>query len=181
MKKFLLTALLAIVVMASASAQWWVPSGSAKGLYDQEKITDQLTKLIPVPLIHTGQERMMVAWRATRFDMDNKIGYVYIFCSGVGCIGYYTVYGKVASLNSFLVPEVGYVSMDSGYSEPLADIDGTYGHNIEGVFMRLTTGAYVELPTNGPIGYLYSDQPISMFANLTNFTLNSGGPATPKK
>jgi len=180
MKKFFMAILLAITVIASASAQWWMPTGSARGLYDQDKITDQLCKLIPVPILKTGQERMMVAWRATRFDMDNKLGYVYVFCSGVGCIGYYTVYGKVASLNSYLVPEFGYDSSGS-YTEPLADIDGTWGHNIEGVFMRLTTGAYVEFPTTGPLGYMYSDQPIAIFANLTNFTTNSGGPATPKK
>ena len=128
---------------------------------------DNLTRIInavPVPQLKTAQERQMVVDRALRFDVEHKLGYVYIFISGTSTpLGYYTIIGKVASLNSFLVPQQRVVNYGSNIGLAVlddADLDGTYGNNIEGVFFFTDNKVYVEMPTNGPMGYLYADQPI---------------------
>ena len=121
----------------------------------------------------------MVAWRATLFDIPYKLGYVYLTCAGVGFIGYYTIFGKVASLNSFIVPQEEYVG--SGAVIASADIDGTWGENIDGVFFRTDNGTYVEIPTNGPIGYLYSDKPIPIKVPQYNPAVSTTAPAPTKK
>jgi len=160
MKKLLILFFGLMVLGTSLSSEsWWFSNSSRNSAeYDSKKTFRRLCQLVPVPEIQNGMERKMVGWRATTFDTPSKMGYVYVFCSGVGAIGYYVVYGKVASLNSFMVPEDEYWSSGGVLSSP--DIDGTYGHNIEGVFFRTTTGAYVEMSTNGPLGYMYYDQPI---------------------
>ena len=174
MKKFILILAVLFVTLSSVQAQWWAPSAQSRNSYDKDKVLDKLIKAVPVPEIMTGQERKMVAWRAKTFDVENKLGFVYVFCSGVGAIGYYTVNGKVASLNSFLVQQDEIIgSGTAGYTTVGgADIDGTWGFNIEGVFFRTTDGAYVELPTNGSLSYMYFDRPIpALKVPLFNVTM----------
>jgi hypothetical protein len=43
-----------------------------------------------------------------------------------------------------------------------ADIDGTYGDNIQGVFGFTVQGTYFEIPTNGIMGYMYNDFPLPL-------------------
>jgi len=161
MKKLLILFFGLMVLGTSLSSQSWWFSNSAKNSnsWNADRTFNRLCQLVPLPEIQNGMERKMVAWRATTFDTPTKMGYVYVFCSGVGAIGYYIITGKVASLNSFLVPEDERADTN-GAVVGSPDIDGTYGHNIEGVFFRTTTGAYVEMSTNGPLGYMYYDQPI---------------------
>jgi hypothetical protein len=163
MKKLflLLTIMVAVVVCVPAQGWGWLsPSGTSQNAYNKDRVVDTLIKAVPVPVITTGQERKMVAWRALTFDVENKMGYVYLLCAGVGPIGYYTIYGKVASLNSFLVRQQDVTS--SGAVVEGYDIDGTTGSNIEGVFFRTTDGTYVEIPTTGAMGYIYSDKPLPL-------------------
>lgn len=161
MKKNLLALLLMVMVAFTASAQWWAASASTQANWNRDSAIERIFKSVPVPQINTALERKMVAWRASLFDNENKLGYVYVICAGVGPIGYYTVSGKVSSLNSFLVPEVAY-SGEGSYDKPMPDLDGTYGSNIEGVFFRTTDGTYVEMPTVGAMSYLYSDKPLPL-------------------
>ncbi|HPR91745.1 MAG TPA: hypothetical protein PLR64_00605 [Candidatus Dojkabacteria bacterium] len=159
MKKMFVVLMLFMAIF-SASAQWWAPSGADKAGYDRDKILEKLTRAVPVPEIKFAQERKMVAWRAMLFDVENKLGYVYVFCAGVGPVGYYTIFGKVASLNSYLMTQQKVYS--DGAVVDYYDIDGTAGENISGAFMRTDNGTYVEIPTNGCLGYLYSDKPLPL-------------------
>lgn len=139
-------------------------SSMDKGQASKETNLSRIIKQVPVPQLSTAQERMMVARRAKTFDTDHKIGYVYVFIAGSSTpLGYYVIIGKVASLNSFLVPQQRvevYGKDDSPIVLDDADLDGTYGTNINGVFFYTDNGVYVELPTDGPMGYLYADQPL---------------------
>jgi len=135
----------------------------------QTKKEDNLQNLfvkVPTPTVNTAQERKLVVRRVERFDVENKLGYVYIFIAGSHIpVGYYAVIGKVASLNSYLVPQqrVDYSTSTSHVLDD-ADLDGTYGHNHEGVFFFTDNDVYVEIPVNGPVGYFYTDQPLPIRA-----------------
>lgn len=161
-KLFVLVLFLALAT--SMFAQWWDPTGKAKNSYNKELVVKRLIAETPVPEIRFGWERKMIAWRAMTFDVENKMGFVYLICSGIGPMGYYTVIGKVASLNSFLTRQNTTAGSDGAVLDDY-DIDGTTGENVDGVFFRTTDGAYVEIPTNGPMGYIYSDKPIAIFKN----------------
>lgn len=168
------TILIGLVVLFAFSifGEGGQESSMSKGQSSKEENLQRLVNAVPVPQMRTAQERMMVARRATRFDVPNKIGYVYLFIAGSSTpLGYYTIIGKVASLSSFLVPQEkitdeyigrdGAVRHASGwYVLSDADIDGTYGENVDGVFFFTDNDVYVEIPTNGPIGYIFSDQPL---------------------
>ena len=79
-------------------------------------------------------------------------------------MAFYTVKGKVSSLNSYLTPldkvlDDPHGSYDAGsvvVSAP--DIDGAYGENADGIFFFTTEGAYVEWQGD----YMVSDQPLKL-------------------
>jgi hypothetical protein len=133
----------------------------------RDRIVERLINIVPVPEITTAQERKMVAWRATLFDVDAKLGYIYVWNAGIANpVFYFPVLGKVASLNSYLVPEETWFARSSDMATA-ADIDGTWGHNVEGVFAKLAPSmSYWEMSTNGCLAYTYFDKPISIWANV---------------
>ena len=71
-----------------------------------------------------------------------------------GCID-----GKVSSLNSFLTPDSEYYEYSAGETSKknnwLADVDGSYGENDNGIFFFTTDGKYIEWTGT----YIYSDIP----------------------
>lgn len=119
---------------------------------------------VPVPNLKTSAERQAVARRAKTWNNEDKISYVYLLDSG-RVMAFYVARGKVSSLNSYLNNESQIVRQWMGSSQgstiqvlPSPDIDGTYGHNVEGIFFFTDTGAYVEW--NGK--YICSDQPLKI-------------------
>lgn len=77
-------------------------------------------------------------------------GQVILFSNNL-VVAKYNIAGKVTSLNSFLTPDT--TKPNSDYSEWLADIDGSYGENDQGIFFFTVDGKYVEWKGN----CLYSD------------------------
>ena len=69
-------------------------------------------------------------------------GYLYLFVDGVGCVKVDTIDGVVTSMRSYLTPDSEEYS--SSYSEWLADVDGTYGENPDGIFYFDKNGEYHE-------------------------------------
>lgn len=94
---------------------------------------------------------------------DIPLGYVVLFTDNGGVVGRFCVQGKVSSLNSYLTPDseayevVGYNDNPNSNRDNkwLADVDGSYGSNDNGIFFFTPDGKYIEW--NG--GYLYSDIP----------------------
>lgn len=127
-----------------------------------------MIKTVPIPTVTQSLERKNVSARAKLFDDANKISYIYLTSFGK-VMAFYTVKGKVSSLRSYLSPSSKVVK---GNGEPCdswssdiscfvietADIDGTYGENVAGIFFFTTEGAYVEW--NGE--YIVSDQPLKI-------------------
>ena len=75
--------------------------------------------------------------------------------------------GKVTSLNSYLTPDSTYYSRETGSVTWLADVDGSYGENDQGIFFFTTDGKYIEWTGI----YLYSDIPFE----VTTPTIVIGG------
>lgn len=98
-------------------------------------------------------------------QIEKPLGYIVLF-SGNTVVGNFVVDGKVSSLNSYLTPDSEYYEQQygsNGYScgdgnAWLADIDGSYGENDNGIFFFTPDGKYIEFTGT----YLYSDIPFEV-------------------
>ena len=90
--------------------------------------------------------------------VEKPLGYIVLF-AGNTVVGNFVVDGKVTSLNSFLSPDSEYYEYLGGdfqrYNKWLADVDGSYGENDNGIFFFTPDGKYIEWTGE----YLYSDIP----------------------
>ena len=103
-------------------------------------------------------------------EVEKPLGYVVLFTESGAVIGSFIVDGKVSSLNSYLTPdsecyEIAGDSVDgsifnNGTTENdwLADVDGSYGTNDNGIFFFTPDGKYIEWTGI----YLYSDIPFEV-------------------
>jgi len=179
MKKYLL---IIPVVLLSGAALWphfasaGNPTNSDTGVstgdstHSQEaRITEKnqagLLKSDPPPQLTDSQERKNLIERLKRLNDANKVGYVYLLGPQGQLVAYYTIKGKVTSLNSYLTTsqQVACQSPDSSADKGCVvvdspDLDGSYGKNPEGIFFFATNGAMVEWAGN----YMYSDQPLNL-------------------
>jgi len=97
--------------------------------------------------------------------VDKPLGYIVLLTEGGGVVSRFVVDGKVSSLNSFLTPDSEYYELTTGASTTyrnlwLADVDGSYGENDNGIFFFTPDGKYVEWTGI----YLYSDIPFEIDA-----------------
>lgn len=97
-------------------------------------------------------------------EVEKPLGYIVLFGESGAVIGSFVVDGKVSSLNSFLTPDSEYYELHyNGTSTTrsnkwLADVDGSYGENDNGIFFFTPDGKYVEWTGI----YLYSDIPFEI-------------------
>ena len=82
-------------------------------------------------------------------------------------VGRFVVDGKVTSLNSYLTPDSTYYEGGGYKTSWLADVDGSYGENDQGIFFFTPDGKYIEWTGT----YLYSDIPFE----VTTPTIVIGG------
>lgn len=103
-------------------------------------------------------------------QIEKPMGYVILLTESGSVVGKFTVDGKVSSLNSFLTPDSEYYEESNGEwgfeNEWLADVDGSYGENDNGIFFFTPDGKYVEWTGI----YLYSDIPFAVEAPVVNYT-----------
>lgn len=157
------------------------PESTAGVEMRQNEATQQrLSAAVPAPVVKTSIERKNLKRRIERINTENMVSYVYLLSQTGKVVAYYTINGKVSSLNSYLtaMERVAVISKQTGEIMPSGacrdartfasdsevvtleapDLDGSYGKNIEGVFFFTTEGAYVEW--NGQ--YIWSDQPLKI-------------------
>jgi len=123
----------------------------------------RLAKAVPVPQLSDSQERQNLVERLQRFNVSNKISYIYLVNYGK-VMAFYTVKGKVSSVNSMLTCTEQIVDNGHDYdryeshavSSP--DLDGSYGSNGDAIFFFTTESVYVEW--NGD--YMLVDQPLKL-------------------
>lgn len=94
-------------------------------------------------------------------EIEKPLGYIVLF-AGNATVGSFIVDGKVSSLNSYLTPDSEYYetavtgeAYNTIRNRWLADVDGTYGTNDNGIFFFTPDGKYIEWTGE----YLYSDIP----------------------
>ncbi len=97
--------------------------------------------------------------------IEKPLGYIVLFTESGSIIGTFIVDGKVSSLNSYLTPDSEYYEINQGetgtwddYNHWLADVDGSYGYNDDGIFFFTPDGKYLEWTGT----YLYSDIPFEV-------------------
>lgn len=92
-------------------------------------------------------------------NVERPIGYITLI-AGNTILCEYTVDGKISSLNSYLSADSEYYEKNgcngSYYNRWLADVDGSYGTNVDGIFWFDCNGCYHEWSGT----YLYSDIPL---------------------
>lgn len=99
-------------------------------------------------------------------SVEKPLGYIVLF-AGNAVVGSFIVDGKVSSLNSYLTPDSEYYELvgtgggtleDYKPNKWLADVDGSYGENDNGIFFFTPDGKYIEWTGE----YLYSDIPFEV-------------------
>lgn len=95
--------------------------------------------------------------------VNKPIGYIVLVTGSGAILGRFVVDGKVTSLKQYLTPESEYYeyisNLEGRYSNKwLADVDGCYGDNDDGIFFFTPDGKYIEWKGM----YLYSDIPFSV-------------------
>lgn len=96
-------------------------------------------------------------------EIEKPLGYIVLFTESGSTVGRFIVDGKVSSLNSYLTPDSEYYELVYGGTSTrnnnwLADIDGSYGENDNGIFFFTPDGKYIEWTGT----YLYSDIPFEV-------------------
>lgn len=109
-------------------------------------------------------------------SVEKPLGYAVLLTESGSVVGSFVVDGKVSSLNSFLTPDSEYYEIISGegyytdYNEWLADVDGSYGTNDNGIFFFTPDGKYIEWTGV----YLYSDIPFIVENPVLTVDKNGG-------
>lgn len=91
-------------------------------------------------------------------EVEKPLGYIVLFTESGQPVGNFTVDGKVTSLNSYLTPDSEYYGDGDCRNRWLADVDGSYGENDDGIFFFTPDGKYIEWTGV----YLYSDIPFDV-------------------
>ena len=175
MKKVISIILAVVVVAACFCGFSAVNSGSTTDKENTIAIGDKLAENQPTPTdIDYSLERYnlirRVYWvngqrekaNTLPCEVEKPLGYIVLF-AGNTVVGSFVVDGKVSSLNSFLTPDSEYYEVDTGTSYVnnnrwLADVDGSYGENDNGIFFFTPDGKYLEWSGT----YLYSDIPFEV-------------------
>ena len=176
MKKFLICILAAISVFLLTACE---TSGSRQDIYTTQENANNIQENQPTPTdLEYSLERYNLIRRAywvngqrekalsLPCEIERPLGYIVLFTEGGGVVGRYVVDGKVTSLNSYLTPDSEYYEGGS-YNNWIADVDGSYGENDQGIFFFTTDGKYIEWTGI----YLYSDIPFE----VTTPTIVIGG------
>lgn len=183
MKKFIVILMIVISVIPvsimfnSCTTVATTVSGSEQDVMSQKKAANRLQYNQPTPTdIDYSLERYNLIRRAYWVNgqrekanalpcaIEKPLGYIVLFTESGAVVGSFIVDGKVSSLNSFLTPDSEYYEQEygsNGYSfgdgnDWLADVDGSYGENDNGIFFFTPDGKYIEWTGT----YLYSDIPM---------------------
>ena len=168
--------ILALVLMVSMiGCDDYTGSGSAIDVQNAKEIANRVQGNQPTPTdIEYSLERYNLIRRAYWVngmrekanslvcEIEKPLGYIVLLTESGAVVGSFVVDGKVSSLNSFLTPDSEYYERTSGSDSVtnkwLADVDGSYGENDNGIFFFTPDGKYIEWTGI----YLYSDIPFTV-------------------
>lgn len=174
MKKIIAILMIIIVVGTMLVACDIESTGSRQDTLNQQAAANELQSNQPTPTdINYSLERYNLIRRTywvngqrekannLPCEITKPLGYIVLFTDNGAVVGSFIVDGKVSSLNSFLTPDSEYYELAYGGSSTrennwLADVDGSYGQNDNGIFFFTPDGKYIEWTGT----YLYSDIPM---------------------
>ena len=175
MKKFICLVVVIAIFLSVCLTGCDGENGSTSDLNSTKEVASNLQSRQPTPTdIEYSLERYNLIRRAYWVNGQREkantlpcsivkpLGYIVLFTENGGAVGSFVVDGKVSSLNSFLTPDSEEYA--SSYSEWIADVDGSYGENDNGIFFFTPDGKYIEW--NGT--YLYSDIPFEVDDPIIN-------------
>lgn len=160
-------------------------TGSEMDMANTISVADNLAQRQPTPTdIQYSLERYNLIRRAYWVNgmrdraaslacpIEKPLGYIVLF-AGNATVGRFVVDGKVSSLNSYLSPDSEYYEQDYGAdgcsygdgNDWIADVDGSYGENDNGIFFFTPDGNYFEWTGE----YLYSDIPFEINNPIVNY------------
>lgn len=174
MKK-IIAILMLIIVMGAILVSCTEVSGTRQDTLNQQQAANELQSNQPTPTdIDYSLERYNLIRRTywvngqrekantLPCEIEKPLGYIVLFTESGAVVGSFIVDGKVSSLNSFLTPDSEYYEYSSGSgvckNNWLADVDGSYGENDNGIFFFTPDGKYIEWTGT----YLYSDIPMTV-------------------
>lgn len=135
-----------------------------------ESFAQKLQAAVPYPLadMNDSLERRNLKERLLRFNDADKIGYVYILTLTGDFVGFYTIKGKISSVQSQLTAD-NQVRKDWGAVSVVNSMgdDGSFGPNEggdQGIFFFTTEDVMVETV----MPWLYSDAPLPVDAKKLN-------------
>ena len=174
MKKIILI-LMAIMIMGTMLVSCTEDDGgSREDVLNQQEAANKLQSNQPTPTdIDYSLERYNLIRRtywvngqrekanSLVCEIEKPLGYIVLVTDSGAVVGSFIVDGKVSSLNSFLTPDSEYFEIDTNSgairdNKWLADVDGSYGQNDNGIFFFTPDGKYIEWTGT----YLYSDIPM---------------------
>lgn len=169
MKKIIIALVFILMVETLCACE---SSGSTQDVYNTINTANNLQSNQPTPTdINYSLERYNLIRRAYWVngqrekanalvcEIEKPLGYIVLFTEGGGVVGRFVVDGKVSSLNSFLTPDSeAYTTGATRTIDWLADVDGSYGENDNGIFFFTPDGKYIEWTGT----YLYSDIPFEV-------------------
>lgn len=123
----------------------------------------KLLKVQPPMRLDWSLERKNINTRTKLWNSENKVSYIYLVSYGK-VMAFYTIKGKVSSVNSQITNPDQIVHSGSGGSKYHASVlaspaeDGSYGTNGDGIFFFCTDGTYVEWSGS----YMLADKPLRL-------------------
>lgn len=159
MTRFQGLVLVASLFVASTAEDCGSPTTAQREFQSTETNQQRLVAATPLPALTQSLERQNLTRRLQRVNQAHLTSYIYLISQTGKVMAFYTVDGKVTSLNSYLTPETRPARYGEGVAEiEVPDLDGAYGKNSDGVFFFTTEGVYVEWHGD----YLWSDQPLKL-------------------
>jgi len=141
-------------------------SSSVNEQTQAETNQQRLMKAVPAPVLNYSLERENIAKRIKECDDPNRVSYVYLIGPMGQVISFFTMKGKITSLNATLIGCQQIINdpyaRGEGFRQGLVlegpDLDGTYGKNPDGIFFYTAEGIRIEW--NGL--YLWVGQPLKI-------------------
>lgn len=124
-----------------------------KQIAENEANAASITSQYGVPDINRSLDYENVKRRLEYLNQGNNIGYLYLLSDMGVVLEEVLVLGKVTSLNTYITPMqesqlVKHTGTGGTYREIIvidaADVDGTYGENVQGIFWFTPDGVYGE-------------------------------------
>lgn len=160
MKKLIPVFAISLVVIFAGSCS--APQSEFKK--EERQITEsQQSRLLaaqPPPILDFSLERQQLKSRLVRFNVPDKISYIYLISFGK-VMAFYPIQGKVSSVNSLLTTPDQFDKPCGGCDNLVVsspDLDGSYGSNGDAIFFFTTEDVYVEWSGQ----YMLVDQPLQL-------------------